>query len=112
MGKSTFNIGELEGGLAANIVAPSASAICSVRVSTTCDEIARLVRDTIASHEGISMEIFFADEKVVCHTVEGIASTVAAFFTDIPCLRGSNKSLLIGPGSILVAHGENEFVAK
>lgn len=31
---------------------------------------------------------------------------------DIPFFKGDHKNFLIGPGSILVAHGVKEFVAK
>ena len=37
---------------------------------------------------------------------------VAAYFTDLPYLKGDHQRLLIGPGSITVAHADNEFVNK
>ena len=37
---------------------------------------------------------------------------VAAFTTDIPALSHWGSPLLVGPGSIHVAHTEREFVAK
>lgn len=33
---------------------------------------------------------------------------MANYGTDIPYLRGDHKRYLYGPGSILVAHGDNE----
>jgi len=37
---------------------------------------------------------------------------VAAFTTDIPSLSNWGEPLLLGPGSIHVAHTEGEFVEK
>ena len=37
---------------------------------------------------------------------------VAAFTTDIPALTDWGSPVLVGPGSIHVAHTEREFVAK
>jgi acetylornithine deacetylase len=45
-------------------------------------------------------------------TLDGLPSMVAAFTTDIPSLPNWGEPLLLGPGSIHVAHTEGEFVAK
>ena len=37
---------------------------------------------------------------------------VAAFTTDVPSLTNWGEPLLVGPGSIHVAHTEGEFVEK
>jgi acetylornithine deacetylase len=36
----------------------------------------------------------------------------AAFTTDIPALSNWGKPVLLGPGSIHVAHTEREFISK
>ena len=43
---------------------------------------------------------------------DGAPSTVVAFNTDVAYLGNLGKPLLFGPGSILDAHGANEFIAK
>ena len=43
---------------------------------------------------------------------DGIPSMVAKFTTDIPALSNWGEPLLIGPGSIHVAHTEGEYVSK
>ena len=45
-------------------------------------------------------------------TVDGLPTMVAAFTTDIPALNQWGEPLLIGPGSIHVAHTEGEYVEK
>ena len=45
-------------------------------------------------------------------TLEGLPTMVAAFTTDVPSLTNWGEPLLLGPGSIHVAHTEGEFVEK
>jgi acetylornithine deacetylase len=45
-------------------------------------------------------------------TVDGLPTMIAAFTTDIPRLTNWGEPLLIGPGSIHVAHTEREFIDK
>jgi acetylornithine deacetylase len=44
--------------------------------------------------------------------LDGLPTMVAAFTTDIPALTSWGQPLLIGPGSIHVAHTEGEYVDK
>lgn len=41
---------------------------------------------------------------------EGFEAAVMNYGTDIPSLKGDHKRYLYGPGSILTAHSEHEFV--
>ena len=43
--------------------------------------------------------------------VDGFSTSVAAFATDIPALTNWGTPYLFGPGSIHVAHRDDEFVA-
>ena len=45
-------------------------------------------------------------------TLDGLPTMVAAFTTDIPALSNWGEPLLLGPGSIHVAHTEGEYVEK
>jgi acetylornithine deacetylase len=45
-------------------------------------------------------------------TFEGLPTMVAKFTTDIPALNRWGQPLLLGPGSIHVAHSEGEYVEK
>ena len=44
------------------------------------------------------------------HTVTGFETRVFPFTTDVPFLDRWGTPLLFGPGSILVAHTDGEFV--
>jgi acetylornithine deacetylase len=45
-------------------------------------------------------------------TVDGLPTMIAAFTTDIPKLTHWGEPLLIGPGSIHVAHTDGEYIEK
>ena len=45
-------------------------------------------------------------------SVPGIATMTASFTTDIPRLAAWGRPVLLGPGSILVAHTDREFLSK
>jgi acetylornithine deacetylase len=46
------------------------------------------------------------------NTVPGIETMAAAFTTDIPALNKWGAPVLLGPGSIHVAHTEREYISK
>jgi len=45
-------------------------------------------------------------------TLDGLPTMIAAFTTDIPALTQWGEPLLVGPGSIHVAHTEREHIEK
>jgi len=45
------------------------------------------------------------------HTVDGFETAVFPYASDVPLLRGWGRPLLVGPGSIHVAHTSEEHVA-
>ena len=49
---------------------------------------------------------------VKLRSVPGIESMVAKFTTDIPALTNWGTPVLLGPGSIHVAHTEREYISK
>jgi acetylornithine deacetylase len=49
---------------------------------------------------------------VKLRSVPGIESMVAKFTTDIPSLSNWGVPVLLGPGSIHVAHTEREYISK
>jgi len=112
LGPTTLNTGQIGGGRAANVVPDEAWAYVMVRVSTTVDQVWSLMEQAVHGLEGVEAIREAAYERVVCHTVPGFETAVEAFFTDIPQLKGDHKSCLLGPGSILVAHSEREFISK
>ncbi|KAF9888623.1 hypothetical protein FE257_008555 [Aspergillus nanangensis] len=111
LGPSTFNIGKLEGGVSYNIVPAASKALCAVRVATDMPGIKKIVADTAAKHPNIRLEFKFEyPETLLDHDVEGFETGPVSYGTDVPRFKGNHKKYLYGPGSILVAHGENEQI--
>ena len=51
-------------------------------------------------------------DPIHLHTVDGLEPCVVRFTTDIPYLSHWGTPLLLGPGSILNAHTDHEFIEK
>jgi acetylornithine deacetylase len=63
--------------------------------------------------EGLATAEFALEIPFVkLRTVPGVPEMIAAFTTDIPALSNWGEPVLLGPGSIHVAHTAGEFIAK
>ncbi len=109
-GPCTMNIGLIEGGRAPNVIPDYACAHLLYRLIGPTEELRR----DIVSATGEKSEANFILEIPYMEftTVPGIETMIAAFTTDIPALTAWGKPLLIGPGSIHVAHTEGEYIEK
>ena len=110
VGPSTLNIGLIEGGRAPNVIADSAVAQVMVRLVGPSDETRKAIVEAAAGLAEVefTLEIPF----IRMRQVEGLETMVAAFTTDIPALTNWGEPLLLGPGSIHVAHTPFEKIAK
>jgi acetylornithine deacetylase len=109
-GETTVNIGTIAGGVALNVIAPTAEAGLAIRLTTPRAPIEAALRNVVRDRGEI--EVLSCSEPVKMLAVEGFNQKVVRFTTDIPYLTKWGKPLLLGPGSILVAHTKNEFVMK
>jgi acetylornithine deacetylase len=110
IGPSTLNIGQIHGGHAPNVIADHAEAQVLVRTVTNSTE----VRAALTEIAGDQAEVEFTLDTpfVRLRAVDGLPTMVAKFSTDIPQLSNWGEPLLLGPGSIHVAHTPNEKLAK
>src|SRR5688500_337505 len=108
LGDTTINIGMIRGGVADNVMAPEAEARLMARLVTAPEEMERLLRDWIGDRA--ELEIGITVPLVRLMTIPGFATSVAAYATDIPKLTHWGRPLLFGPGSIHVAHTDDEYV--
>ena len=109
-GETTCNIGIIAGGKRANVIADAAEATILVRLAADSSSVRSLVENAIASRGTIDYKS--GHDPVRLLTLDGFKQMVARFTTDIPYLSKWGKPLLIGPGSILVAHTDRERVQK
>jgi acetylornithine deacetylase len=109
-GPSTLNIGLIEGGRAPNVIPDRAVAHLLIRLVGPTEELRRQISAAVAgkAEAHFILEIPFMELS----TVPGIETMIAAFTTDIPALTNWGKPVLIGPGSIHVAHTEGEYIEK
>ena len=110
VGPSTLNIGVIEGGRAPNVVADHAHAQVLVRLVGPSEDIRRNIVDGVRDLVQVEFPLEIPYQKL--RTIPGLPTMIAAFTTDIPKLTSWGEPLLIGPGSIHVAHTENEFIDK
>ncbi len=110
IGRCTMNIGTISGGRAPNVIPDEAHADVLYRMVTASDELKQRIQQSVGS----LLEIEFGADSpfLKLRTVDGIPTMVASFSTDIPHLRNWGEALLLGPGSIHVAHTERESVPK
>ncbi|KAL2878428.1 hypothetical protein SGCOL_006402 [Colletotrichum sp. CLE4] len=113
LGPSTFNIGTIEGGEKHNIVAPSAKALCEVRMVSDLPGIKTKVAEIVSRHPDVELKFVFEyPEALLQWEIDGFEAAPVAFGTDVPRLKAEycDNRVLYGPGSILVAHGPDEFI--
>src|ERR1700678_115851 len=110
IGPCTLNIGLIEGGRAPNVIPDYAHADLLYRLVGPSQDL----RKRILATAGDQVKVDFPLELpfLRLRTVDGLPQMIAAFTTDIPKLTNWGEPLLIGPGSIHVAHTEGEFIAK
>ena len=110
IGPTTFNIGLIEGGRAPNVIPDFARAELLYRLVGETAELRRNIQSTV---DGLAKPEFALEIPYVkLRTVDGIPEMIAAFTTDIPALTNWGEPVLLGPGSIHVAHTDGEFIPK
>ena len=110
VGPCTLNIGVIEGGRAPNVIPDKARAQLLYRLVGSSEHLKGEIIATVGDLAQVEfvLEIPF----VRLRTLDGLATMVAAFTTDIPALSNWGQPLLVGPGSIHVAHTDREYVDK
>jgi acetylornithine deacetylase len=110
-GASTLNIGTIEGGRAPNVIPDEARAEILIRVVDDASALRKSI-EAAARPDAEAKEILLIP-PVRLHSVDGFATSVVAFTTDIPAFGGAwGKPFLLGPGSIHVAHTTEERIGK
>jgi acetylornithine deacetylase len=107
LGTTFYVVGLVSGGIAPNVVSPSAEAELNFRTVGPGTDV---IESLAPLEERVSIEQVLEVPPVRLRTVPGFESAVFAFTTDIPLLTEWGQPLLFGPGSILVAHTDDESI--
>lgn len=110
IGPSTVNVGLIEGGRAPNVIPDFARAQLLYRLVGDTKEMRRNIQATVDGFADAEFALEIPYMKL--RTVDGIPEMIAAFTTDIPALTNWGEPVLLGPGSIHVAHTDGEFIPK
>jgi len=107
LGRTHYSIGLIEGGVAPNVISPHAWAELLFRTvgeGRAVRELLRVVEPLVEVEDVLDMP------AVRMHTVPGVETAVFPYTTDVPFLGRWGRPLLLGPGSIHVAHTDDEYV--
>ena len=108
LGETTINIGSISGGVADNVVAPAAEARLMARLVGPEDELLSILRGWAAGRAELRIGVSVPPVKL--GSVPGVPTSIAAYATDIPVLTRWGAPYLFGPGSVHVAHTDDEHV--
>ena len=110
LGATTINVGQIEGGIADNVIAPNAEARIMVRLVSDADEVWRMLETWVAGRAALERGSLVPAMRL--SAVPGFETTIVAFATDVPELTRWGTPYLYGPGSIHVAHTSEERVTR
>jgi len=110
VGACTLNIGLIDGGRAPNVIPDYAHADLLYRLVGPSEGLRRQILETAGGE--VKVEFPLEIPFLRLRSVEGLPTMIAAFTTDIPALTNWGEPLLVGPGSIHVAHTDGEFIEK
>ena len=109
LGTTHYTVGLVSGGVAHNVVPPYAEAEVLFRTVAVHDELRYVLRAVVGDR--VEIEEVIEVPPVHLLTVPGFETAVFAYTTDIPLLKKWGTPLLLGPGSIHVAHTDREHVS-
>lgn len=110
IGPSTLNVGLLSGGRAPNVIADHAEAQLLIRLVSSSEQVKRVIEPIIGDRCQITYSLDLAAVRM--KRIPGWPTMVAKYATDISSLTNWGEPLLLGPGTIHVAHTEHERVLK
>jgi len=110
LGPTTWNVGQLRSDNPQNILSPELT--CRLYFRTTFASDAAVV-DWMRAQAGATLSVreFGGDAPARYHTLPGFPAKPVSFGSDAPHLTNFGQKVICGPGSITVAHRDDEFLA-
>ena len=109
LGATTWNIGQLHSDNAQNMLSDQVRFRIYFRTTFVSDQQVCQVMDELRN-EYTHIIAHGGDTPAHYYTLEGFPTTTVAFGNDAPHLPGYTHKIICGPGSILVAHTEDESI--
>ena len=109
LGTTFYTVGLISGGVAPNVISPEADAEMMFRTVGDASDVRRLL-DARSPARLVAVEDVLVVPPVRLTTVPGFDTAVFSFTTDIPFLDRWGAPLLLGPGSVTLAHTADEHV--
>jgi acetylornithine deacetylase len=109
LGQTHYTIGLISGGVAPNVIPPEAEAEVFFRTVGEHAAVREKLREALAGRVNVQELLELPAARM--HTVPGFETAVFSYFSDIPFLTNWGTPLLVGPGSIHVAHTGHEHLA-
>jgi acetylornithine deacetylase len=110
IGPATLNVGLISGGYAPNVISDKAEAHLLIRTVGPSDELRKSIAAVIGDRADVTFSLDLPFVRM--RKVGDLPTMIAKFATDIPILTNWGEPLLLGPGSIHVAHTPHEKIAK
>ena len=109
LGRTHHTVGLINGGVAPNVISPHAEAEVFFRTVGDHAPVRETLHQVLAGR--VAVEEILELPAARMHTVPGFETATFSYFSDIPYLSNWGTPLLIGPGSIHVAHTDREHIA-
>ncbi|MBQ3882517.1 MAG: M20/M25/M40 family metallo-hydrolase [Bacteroidales bacterium] len=112
LGRTTFNVGLLKSDNPQNILSPELSCRVYFRTTFKTDEmVSEWMREKARRKQGqIFLKERGGDSPAEYFTLEGFPTKPVSFGSDAPHLTNFEKKIICGPGSVLVAHRDEEYI--
>ena len=110
LGPSTLNVGTIQGGVAPNVLAPTARAQVLIRTVGPTDDLKAALAATAAP--GVRLTIGLEIPAYKGSAPHGWETTVVSYASDLPFYEGWGRRFQLGPGTIRVAHTDGERIRK
>src|SRR3954447_21939123 len=111
LGRSTINLGLIAGGVAPNVIPPSATAQLLIRTVEPTDPLKQAVRALLSPGVTAEFPVELPFHKGGAAPA-GWETTVVSYASDLPFLSACGECYQLGPGTIKVAHTSQEHIRK